>query len=80
MIKLHFYAKMLIHHCIKQVPIRTYSGPHFPGFRLNTERYFVNSENSESFLFLFVAVVVVVVFVEEGERSAGTIALLSDYK
>ena len=26
-------------HCVKSVRIRRYSGPHFPAFRLNTERY-----------------------------------------
>ena len=26
-------------HCIKSVRIRSYSGPHFPTFGLNTERY-----------------------------------------
>ena len=28
-------------HCVKSVRIRTYSGPYFPTFRLNTERYSV---------------------------------------
>ena len=28
-----------IHHCVKSVRIRSYSGPHFPAFGLNTERY-----------------------------------------
>ena len=26
-------------HCVKSVHIRSYSGPHFPAFGLNTERY-----------------------------------------
>ena len=26
-------------HCVKSVCIRSYSGPYFPTFRLNTERY-----------------------------------------
>ena len=26
-------------HCVKSVRIQRYSGPHFPTFRLNTERY-----------------------------------------
>ena len=26
-------------HCVKSVRIRSYSGPHFPAFGLNTERY-----------------------------------------
>ena len=29
-------------HCVKSVPIRSYSGPHFPAFGLNTERYEVS--------------------------------------
>ena len=29
-------------HCMKSVRIRSYSGPHFPAFGLNTERYFVS--------------------------------------
>ena len=33
--------------CVKGVRIRSYSGPHFPGFRLNTERYEVFSIQSE---------------------------------
>ena len=28
--------------CVKSVHIRSYSGPHFPAFGLNTERYFVS--------------------------------------
>ena len=28
-------------HCVKSVHIRSYSGPHFPAFGLNTERYAV---------------------------------------
>ena len=30
-------------HCVKSVRIRNYSGPHFPAFGLNTERYGVFS-------------------------------------
>ena len=30
------------HHCVKRVRIRSYSGPHFPALRLNTERYSVS--------------------------------------
>ena len=30
------------HHCVKIVRIRSYSGPHFPAFGLNTERYSVS--------------------------------------
>ena len=29
-------------HCVKSVRIGSYSGPHFPAFRLNTERYYVS--------------------------------------
>ena len=29
-------------HCVKSVRIRSYSGPHFPVFRLNTKRYGVS--------------------------------------
>ena len=29
-------------HCVKSVPIQSYSGPHFPVFGLNTERYGVS--------------------------------------
>ena len=29
----------LVFHCVKGVRIRSYSGPHFPGFWLNAERY-----------------------------------------
>ena len=29
-------------HCVKSVHIRSYSGPHFPAFGLNTERYGVS--------------------------------------
>ena len=29
-------------HCVKGVSIRSYSGPHFPAFGLNTERYEVS--------------------------------------
>ena len=29
-------------HCVKSVRIRSYSGPHFPAFGLNTERYGVS--------------------------------------
>ena len=33
-------------HCVKRVRIRSYSGPHFPAFELNTERYGVFSPNA----------------------------------
>ena len=29
-------------HCVKSVRIRSYSGPHFPAFGLNTQRYSVS--------------------------------------
>ena len=29
-------------HCVKSFRIRSYSGPHFPAFGLNTERYGVS--------------------------------------
>ena len=29
-------------HCVKSVRIRSYSGPYFPAFRLNAERYGVS--------------------------------------
>ena len=29
-------------HCLKSVRTRSYSGPYFPAFRLNTERYRVS--------------------------------------
>ena len=29
-------------HCVKSVRIRSYSGPHFPAFELNTEKYGVS--------------------------------------
>ena len=29
-------------HCVKSMRIRSYSGPHFPAFGLNTERYGVS--------------------------------------
>ena len=33
-------------HCVKSVRIRYYSGPHFPVFGLNTERYRVFSDKT----------------------------------
>ena len=29
-------------HCVKSIDIRSYSGPNFPAFRLNTETYGVS--------------------------------------
>ena len=28
-----------VHHCVKSVQIRSFSGPHFPEFGLSTEKY-----------------------------------------
>ena len=36
------YLYCAILHCVKIVRIRSYSGPYFPAFGLNTERYFVS--------------------------------------
>ena len=33
------YTTKLRNHCVKSVRIRSYSGPYFPAFGLNTERY-----------------------------------------
>ena len=33
---------MILYHCVKSVHIRSYSGPYFPTFGLNTERYGVS--------------------------------------
>ena len=43
-IKFHFiYDELnLYYHCVKSVHIRSYSGPYFPAFGLNTERYEVS--------------------------------------
>ena len=38
--------------CVKNARIRSYSGPHFPAFGLNTDRYGVGYENSK-ILFCF---------------------------
>ena len=37
-----FVAKIGSYHCIKNVHIRSYSGPNFPAFGLNRERYGVS--------------------------------------
>ena len=37
-----FFALLLLlffSHCVKSIQIRSYSGPHFPAFGLNAERY-----------------------------------------
>ena len=36
---------ILLMHCVKSVHIRSYSGPHFSAFELNTERYGVSFPN-----------------------------------
>ena len=36
------YTKLTKLHCVKSVPVRSYSSPHFPAFGLNTERYYVS--------------------------------------
>ena len=42
------YQKSLIIHCVKSVLIRSFSGPYFPAFGLNTERYSVQiRENTD---------------------------------
>ena len=40
-INAYFLNRIDMHfsHCVKYVRIRSYSGPHFPAFRLNMERY-----------------------------------------
>ena len=38
----HPSSSLLTRHCVKSVSIRSYSDPHFPAFRLNTERYGVS--------------------------------------
>ena len=35
-------SSLSMYHCAKSVRIRSYSGPHFPAFGLNTERYSVS--------------------------------------
>ena len=39
LVELRMEKLMLSHHCVKSVRIQCYSGPHFPAFGLNTERY-----------------------------------------
>ena len=36
-------------HCVKTVRIRSYSGPHFSAFGLNTERYSRMTPNTDTF-------------------------------
>ena len=35
-----------VYHCVKSVRIRSYSGPYFPAFGLNTEYLSVFSQNA----------------------------------
>ena len=37
-------AFLFVLHCVKSVRIRNFSGPQFPAFRLNTERYGLSFE------------------------------------
>ena len=37
-----------VSHYLKSVRIRSYSGPHFPAFGLNTERYGENEDQNNS--------------------------------
>ena len=39
---LFIWNMMTLLHCVKSVRIRSYSGPHFPAFKMNTERYSVS--------------------------------------
>ena len=39
---MYFEKADLDSHCVKPVHIQSYSGPHFPAFGLNTERYGVS--------------------------------------
>ena len=43
-ILLFFLFLYLPKHCVKSARIWVFSGPHFPAFKLNTERYGVQSE------------------------------------
>ena len=38
----YFVIYIFFVHCVKSVRIRSYSGPYFPAFELNTERYSVS--------------------------------------
>ena len=42
----NFTNNFQVLHCVKSVPIRSYSAPHFHAFGLNTERYSVFSPNA----------------------------------
>ena len=63
-----------VDHCVKSVRIMSYSGPHFPAFGLNTERYFVtpysvlmreNTDQNISEYGLFYAVPLLIIFAED---------------
>ena len=38
----HIFTHCTEMHCVKSVSIRSCSGPHFPEFGLNAERYYVS--------------------------------------
>ena len=38
LLSIHFGIMTLVIHCVKSVRIRSYSGPYFPPFRLNTDQ------------------------------------------
>ena len=40
--QINIFQILRVMHCIKSVRIRSYPGPHFPAFELNTERYSVS--------------------------------------
>ena len=40
--KINIFQILRVMHCTKSVRIRSYSGPHFPAFGLNTERFSVS--------------------------------------
>ena len=41
-IRIDQFRDQPLNHCVKSVRIRSYSGPHFPIFGLNSERYSVS--------------------------------------
>ena len=42
----HTLGNIRQNHCVRSVCIRSYSGMHFPAFRLNAERYSIFSPNA----------------------------------
>ena len=44
------FCPYVANHCVRNVRIRGYSGPHFPAFGLNTERYDQNNSEYGHFL------------------------------